>query len=51
VRSKNFKDQGSELSWLSAFLQEEESLYPPTTYLRPFREMPDIFKMARPPST
>jgi len=47
VRSKNFKDRGSELGWLSAFPHEEEFLYPPTTYLRPLKEMPDVFKIGK----
>ena len=35
IRSENFTDRGSELSWLSAFPHEIEYLYPPITFLKP----------------
>ena len=35
VKSEDFMNRGIDISWLSAFPEERESLYPPLTYLRP----------------
>ncbi len=34
-RVDNIKQFGADVSWLSAFPQEEEILYPPLTFLQP----------------
>jgi hypothetical protein len=45
IRSNNFMDRGSELSWLSAFPHEIEFLYPPITFLSPIYEEEYKFKI------
>lgn len=35
IKVDNMKQLGADISWLSAFPQEEEILYPPLTYLQP----------------
>jgi hypothetical protein len=46
IRSENFTDRGSELSWLSAFPHEIEYLYPPITFLKPvYHDEEYIFKI------
>lgn len=50
VRTTGFMNLGAELRWLSAFPFEEELLYPPATYLKPWPngpppKKPRVFKM------
>jgi len=49
VRTTGFMNLGAELKWLSAFPFEEELLYPPATYLKPWPKgqppKPRVFKM------
>jgi hypothetical protein len=35
--TQNFMSRGADISWLSVFPGEAETLYPPLTYLRPVR--------------
>ena len=43
IRSKNFMDRGSGMSWISVFPHEKEFLFPPITYLRPFNKEAHMF--------
>ena len=35
LRTESFMERGADLSWVSAFPDEVESLFPPLTYLKP----------------
>jgi hypothetical protein len=45
IRNTNFMDMAPTLRWISAFPHEEEHLYPPTTFLKPMYDMPEILKI------
>jgi len=35
IHTRNFLDRGADISFLSCFPGEQESLYPPLTYVKP----------------
>jgi hypothetical protein len=45
IRNTNVMDMAPTIRWISAFPHEEEHLYPPTTFLKPKYDTPEILKI------
>ena len=45
IRTSSCMQQGADLTWLSAFPDEQEFLYPPITFLKSLKPAPAIFQI------
>ncbi len=45
IRNTNVMDMAPTIRWISAFPPEQEHLYPPTTFLKPKYDTPEILKI------